>query len=87
MKQLLLASALLAGLSGAAFAADDYTSANPLAGIDLSKSRGADSDARGFSAVNPPGCDQAAGSETKIAACDPQRFQAPGGTNSGSNSR
>jgi hypothetical protein len=86
MKKLFLASAIFVGLSGAAYAADDYTSANPLSGLTFGTTRG-DADTRGFSAEIPPGCDQAAGSENKVAACDPQRFQAPGGTNSGGGAR
>jgi hypothetical protein len=80
MKKIIISAVFLFGVSGAAFAdmnnkPSDYSFKSNGAGIT-----------HAFAAVASKaksGCDEAAGSEGKIAACDSNRFATPGGTNSG----
>jgi hypothetical protein len=82
MKKIALSTILLIGFAGTAFA-DDYMPDSAKVNRVYQGAGQTSTESQGFAAVRPGGCDEAAGSETKQAACEPDRITTPGGTNSG----
>ncbi len=81
MKKLILAAALVSGLSGVAYADDADSRYLANEGDAPAKS---DVVTEPFAAAptTPGGCDEAAGSVAKLQACDP--YSGGGGSNTGS---
>lgn len=82
MKKIVVSAAFLLGVSSAAFA--DMNN-KPSDYVVKSQAGATHALAIAATASKQRNCDEAAGSEGKLAACDSGRRTAPGGSNSGSN--